>query len=512
VSNAPSILLDNYSPTAFEKLINFSTKQLGDTVNGQTFGNDKHSYHEEPLSPDEFAAARLKILDKSKRLVPFIYNETQRDLMNNLTGRDLVLKARQEGVSTAVQGMLYQEAVTGTATTMTLAHDDDGTQKLRRIAERFYKHDPQKGQRGAANARLTTYTANDSEAMIATAGNKTSGRSATLSHLHGSEVAFWPDAETLISAVLEAGNPNAILESTPNGAQGYFYDLCMEALDGNSVWHLHFYPWWMDSGYRLALDPGEVIAFTEEEMALVVKHGLTVEQIKWRRDKQRTLKHLFIQEYPEDPRTCFLRSGFGYFGDISAVFTAPLDPVYTPDHRYVAGMDFGQTNDYTTLLVKDETANVMVDLLRINQLPWAEMRRQAAIMCRKWHVALLNPEANSMGTTNIEELRRELAQTSPSTRLQEFWTSNESKSAVMATLHETLQSAHGLRLQNIPELRHELGAFVATRLPSGAWRLAAAGKDHDDTVIALALADSNAGLSTSMTVGDLPAAIADWRG
>ena len=442
----------------------------------------------EALTPADFADARLRILDKGKRLVPLVYNRVQRDLMSSLTGRDLVLKARQHGVSTAIQGKQYQDATTGTATCMTLSKDDDSTQMLRRIAERFYRHDPQQPRRGSDNARLTTYPATDSEVLIATAGNETSGRSATLTHLHGSEAAYWKNAEFIVAGALQAGEPQTVLESTPNGAQGYFYGLCMEALDGNSDWRLHFYPWWWEAGYRLALDAGETLDYTDDEAALATAHTLLPEQIKWRRSKQRELKQLFSQEYPEDPLSCFLRSGYGYFGDLTGVFSAPLDPACDPTHRYVAGLDFAQTVDFTVCGVIDVTTRVEVAHLRINQLPWKTMRGRVIDLCKAWHVSVLQAEKNSMGSTNTEALREEMRAANCHTSVVEFTTTHESKASIMSALHESLHATTGLRLQADPVWTHELNAFIAQQLPSGAWKLAAPDKEHDDTVIGRALA------------------------
>lgn len=498
MNNAPSILLDNYSPTAFEKLVNFSTDLLAEPINGTSFGYDNRSYQNEgDISPADFAVQRLRILDKNKRLVPLIYNRVQADLISHLTGRDLVLKSRQQGASTVIQGLNYQKVVTGTATTMTLAHDDDGTKTLRRMADRFHRHDPRAPRRGAANDRLSTYPEFDSEALIATAGNKASGRSTTLTFLHGSEVAYWPDAESIVAGAMQAGNPDIILESTPNGAQGYFYTLCMEALTGNSPWTLHFYPWWWDDGYRLALEPGEVLQYTAEEAVLVEKHGLTAEQIKWRRSKQAELKQLFAQEYPEDPVSCFLQSGNGYFGDLSGVFTAQENPVYNPEHRYVAGLDFGQTNDYTALKVLDATIGEQVDGLRLRGLPWKEMRRQVIVKLIEWNVSVLAAERNSMGSTNIEALITEMGEMGCNSSVMPFDTTNASKYMIMGNLHTALHE-RVLRLQEDPVQRHQLTAFIAVQLPSGAWKLTAPDGEHDDDVIGLGLSWFAAGNATFM--------------
>jgi hypothetical protein len=446
-----------------------------------------------------FARTFLRILDKEGRIVPLRYNRAQRHYLAHRTPRDLILKARQHGFSTVVQAEFFRLETTSTQVSTTLAHDDDTTQKLRRMATRFYDNLPDNFRplRGANNARLTTYPDFGSEALIATAGNVHTGRGGTNTLIHGSEVAYWKDGQAIGAGLLQAGTPHWVVwESTPNGAQGYFYNLCMEALDGASGWTLHFYPWWWADDYRLPLEEGEVIEYTDEEALLVEANHLAPEQIKWRRAKQRELKHQFIQEYVEDPRSCFLRSGLGYFGDLAGVFTAPLNPAYDETHRYVAGLDFGQTTDYTACSVIDASARVEVARLRINRLPWQEMRRQVIDLCRKWHVSVIQAEKNSMGSTNIEAMLTEMEEKGNDglprceASLIAFETTNESKASIMSALHEGLHSPTGLRLQADDIWTHELKAFIATQLPSGAWRLSAPDADgeHDDTVIARALA------------------------
>jgi hypothetical protein len=435
-------------------------------------------------SPALFASTFLRILDKEKRLVPFRWNRAQAHFHANRTGRDLILKARQLGFSTYVQGEMFRRTVTSTRTTITLAHDADTTAKLRIMADRYWencKFNNIQPARKYANASMTTYPEFDSVCTIATAGNVETGRGDTYTDLHGSEVAFWKDAEKIVAGALQGGSPDATLESTPNGAQGYFYELCMEAYRGDSPWTLHFYPWWWDDEYRISLLPGEVIEYTEEEARLAVANDLTPEQIKWRRMKQRELKGLFIQEYPEDPITCFLTSGDSYFGDLRGVFTAPMGAVYDPTHEYVAGLDFGQSSDYTAMPVLDVTTKRQVDLLHIRRLEWSEQRRRVVDMYNKWHCSKMGAEKNSIGSVNIEALQKDDLMIVP------FTTNNESKAAIMSDLYEGLH-ANGWKLQDHPVLRHEMQTFVSTQLPSGIWRLQADNDGHDDTVIGLAIA------------------------
>jgi hypothetical protein len=432
--------------------------------------------------PQLFADKFLKVMDKNKNLVPLKWNKAQAHFHANRTGRDLVLKARQLGFSTYTQGEMFRRKVTGARTTITLAHDDDTTQILRRMETRFWEHckfGNIQPAREYANARLATYPDYGSESLIATAGSKEKGRGGSYTDFHGSEVAFWKSADRLVAGAMQGGRADVILESTPNGAQGYFYERCMEALRGDGVWTLHFYPWWWDDEYRLPLE-GDIV-YTDEERALVDLHGLSKEQINWRRYKKKELRGLFLQEYPEDATTCFITSGNSYFGDLSDVFTAPLGATYNKDHNYVAGLDFGQTNDYTAMPVIDMTANVQVDLLHIRKLSWAEQRRRIAEMSRKWHCSSVCAEMNSIGSVNIEALMADGVPITP------FTTTNKSKARIMSSLYEGIHTDR-LRLLDIPAQKHEMYTFVSSQTQTGAWRLAADGNGHDDTVISLALA------------------------
>jgi hypothetical protein len=247
-------------------------------------------------TPPLFASTFLKILDKEKRLTPFRWNKAQAHFHANRTGRDLILKARQLGFSTYVQGEMFRRTVTQTRTTITLAHDADTTAKLRIMADRYWencKFNSIQPARKYANASMTTYPEFDSVVTIATAGNVETGRGDTYTDMHGSEVAFWKDAEKIIAGAMQGGSPDVVLESTPNGAQGFFYERCMEAYRGDSVWTLHFYPWWWDDAYRLPA-PADM-EYTEAEAKLANDHNLDAEQIAWRRMKQKELKGLFVQ-------------------------------------------------------------------------------------------------------------------------------------------------------------------------------------------------------------------------
>lgn len=438
----------------------------------------------ETVSSSDYAAA-LVILDKRAQIVPYTPNAVQQSFIDNRTGRDLILKARQQGISTAIQADYFTTAVTRTSLQATLAHDADTTQKLRRMADRFYKGLPDhlRPPRGLDNATTTTYRNTGSEVTIATAGSTDVGRGGTYTHVHGSEVAFWRDAAGILAGLIQGVTPDGLiaLESTPNGAQGWFYERCMEALDGDTTWKLHFFPWWHDAGYTLPVV--EPLVYSDDEARLVEAHGLTAGQIAWRRAKQKELGRLFAQEYPEDPETCFLTSGDGYFDDITdleRVFAAPTNATPTPGHRYVAAFDFAQTNDYCAMSVIDETTKEEVELWRDNKKPWGDMRARCYQTCRKWGVHTLWPEKNSMGSTNIEELHKEFKRQGLETNIQPFDTTAESKPMIVVGFHWAIDEG-GLKLLPDPTGRQEIRQYKAKQSPSGAWQYE--GKPHDDTVM-----------------------------
>ena len=153
---------------------------------------------------------------------------------------------------------------------------------------------------------------------------------------------------------------------------------------------------------------------------------------------------------------------------------------YIDGHKYGAGLDFGQ-RDFTAMPVMDFTVKRQVDLLHVHGQEWAEIRRQIKRKYQKWHLDVILAEKNSIGSPNIEALRKMGVDVRP------FETTNESKAGIMSGLNEAVHDG-GWKLQNHPVQVHEMNTFVAYQLPgTGAWRLAAAGEGHDDTVIGLGL-------------------------
>jgi hypothetical protein len=422
----------------------------------------------------------LKIRDDNHQIVPLRYKPAQLDFMHNMAHRNLILKARQLGFSTFMQARLYWKAVTRPISTLTLGHDQSSTDKMRRMANTFQENMPPglAPTRKKDSAAIAIYTETGSEATIATAGNKTSGRSMTFGEIHASEAAYYPDAYAILSGAMEAGNPIITLESTANGAQGFFYEKCMAARDGDPEWALHFYAWWWDQKYALALDyPDEIIIESDsEEERLVQAHGLSLEQIKWRRWKRKSLGNQFLQEYPEDPVSCFLLSGQGFFGGLDKVFEAPTDATPQEGHQYFAGIDWGKT-DYTVLSIGDATTKQQVYLGRWHKMDWPTMRSFIIEACKRWNVELIAAESNSIGDPNISELRYDLE------NIMGFNTNANTKGRALSGLHIAMNE-NGWKFLPDKDQINEHRAYEAKQTASGAWTYSAPSGQHDDTVIA----------------------------
>lgn len=273
---------------------------------------------------EHYAAKCLKIRTKAGEIQPLAFNKAQRYIHSRLEEqrakigrvRALILKGRQQGCSTYVGGRFYQRTTHGRGLrTFILTHEDAATQNLFEMVNRYHEHCPAlvKPSTGAANAKELNFDALDSGYKIGTAGTKGVGRSSTLQLFHGSEVAFWPHAETHAAGVLQAlpdeAGTESILESTANGVGNFFHQKWRDAEAGISDYIAIFVPWFWQDEYRKQVPADFRLDDDEEEYAEL--YGLDLEQMAWRRNKITELKDadLFKQEYPATAAEAFQMSG-----------------------------------------------------------------------------------------------------------------------------------------------------------------------------------------------------------
>src|SRR5690606_20086636 len=103
-----------------------------------------------------------------------------------------------------------------------------------RIQDTFYSYLPKdfRPERALSNNVITTYPELDSSISIGTAGGQGEiGRGfGGLSLVHASEVAFWRDPVKLMAGLFQASPKCVVVESTANGAQGWFYENVMRLI------------------------------------------------------------------------------------------------------------------------------------------------------------------------------------------------------------------------------------------------------------------------------------------
>ncbi|WP_419833759.1 hypothetical protein [Endozoicomonas atrinae] len=285
-----------------------------------------------------YASKCLKIRTKSAKVIPFWLNKAQRYLDSRIedqrrrTGkvRIVVLKGRQQGCSTYTEGRFYWLVSNRKGLrAYILTHEADATANLFDMVQRYHEHQPIFTQRALKNksSKLLEFF-HDSGYRVGTAGNKGAGRSSTAQLFHGSEVAFWPNADEHLAGVLQAvaneKDTEVILESTANGVGGVFYDYVMDADAGRGDFELVFIPWYWQDEYRSEI-PEDFRADADEQY-LKQQYDLDDQQLQWRRQKIYELKSedKFKQEYPCNIQEAFLFSG---------------RPVFDPKHTEAAKIE-----------------------------------------------------------------------------------------------------------------------------------------------------------------------------
>jgi transcriptional regulator with XRE-family HTH domain len=271
-----------------------------------------------------YAEEILRIRTKSGAIRPLVFNAAQRHVHAALEAqrqtlgrvRALILKGRQQGCSTYIGGRFYHRLSRGRGLrAFILTHEQRATQNLFEMVERFHLHCPgaERPATGAANCEELYFDRLDSGFKVGTAGTKGVGRSATIQLFHGSEVAFWPFAETHAAGVLQAvpNEPETeiILESTANGIGNFFHKKWREAETGASEYVAIFVPWFWQEEYRVPA--GAAFRLDSEEAEYAALHALDAEQMAWRRLKIAELgdELLFRQEYPASAAEAFQMSG-----------------------------------------------------------------------------------------------------------------------------------------------------------------------------------------------------------
>lgn len=292
--------------------------------------------------PERYIPKFLKIRTKEGKITALRPKPAQQMLLDAVkrereAGRPpriLILKARQLGLSTITEGMMFQDSATRKLVqTLIVAHRDDSTTKLFRMNKLFFDYLPRKLQPMCkhSNAKELVFenpTRDPAEkrrrpglmsSIRCVTANDGMGRSETLNNVHLSEFAFWKgNKNEILDGVMQAVpaelNTLVVIESTANG-YNEFKDLWDGAVAGENGWVPLFIAWFHEEKYRMEVTEGTV--WDEEERSLMEAYHLDPEQMAWRRWCIRVNCHgdkrKFQQEYPSTPEEAFLFSGTPFF-------------------------------------------------------------------------------------------------------------------------------------------------------------------------------------------------------
>ncbi|MDE3162381.1 MAG: terminase [Acidobacteriota bacterium] len=452
------------------------------------------------------AARLLRVRSRDGVTAPLVPNAAQRAFELRRGSRNIVLKARQMGLTTWAAARFFLKTITQPGTlTLEVAHTQEAAEEIFRIVHRFLACLPSALRAGPlktsrANVRRIAFPRIDAQYLVVSAGDRNAGRGLTVQNLHCSELARWPGdpAETLagLRAAL-APNAEVILESTPEGVGGCFYDEWQRAMETGTV--RHFLPWWLEPRYRAeAIDDATL---SEEERDLCKREGLDFEQIAFRRQIRLNFRGLARQEYAEDSASCFLASGESVF-ELTAIdarlATVPppaetrrngtleiwLPPV--KGKQYLVAVDpagGGSEGDNSAAqVIEMETSLQCAEFA--GHVGGLELARFVTALAREYNQALLVIERNNHGTGVLA-----LAETACGyPRLyrhggQSGWlTTSVTRPSVLGQLDAALvDSPH---LFQSRKLLAECRSFV--RLPNGG--TGARAGTHDDRVLAMAIA------------------------
>lgn len=291
-------------------------------------------------------------------------NWAQKILYDNLHNFDIILKARQLGITTFFSIYLLDKVLWGeNVQAGIIAHTlDDASNIFRdKLKYAFDQLHP--------NIRKLFRTVGDSAKELAFSHGSiirvgTSLRSSTLQYLHISEFgkicAKYPErAREIVTGSLNTvhAGQHTFIESTAEGKEGYFYDMCEQARLKKELspldFKFFFFPWWKHDEYTIGT-PVNISADLQDYFAKLDLDGIHLSdpQKWWYAKKHEVLHEDMLREFPSKPEEAFQASQEGNWyamqmkelWDTDHITNVSYDrsmPVYT-------AWDLGQA-DYTAI-------------------------------------------------------------------------------------------------------------------------------------------------------------------
>lgn len=471
----------------------------------------------------------LRIRNKRGELVPFRANAAQKFYWERRTRRNLILKARQKGLSKMIDADQLIDCVRRTTNAVVISHERTASQRLFEAVRFYIENLKVKPTISIDSKSAIHFPKRASSYFIGTAGQKAFGRGDTLQRSHLSEAAFYEDLERILAGIEEATEYGQIdIETTPNGRDA-FHDLWQKAKSGRSSYTAIFIPWFIDEEYSIdSMTPAEKSGLSrnvqrmfwmtdeefradlddeEKEALRRIKDGygldLPMSMMKWRRYKIWDKGRLFYQEYPEDDVSCFLSTGGTVFGKVvvDQKRMIPLDDFeawarrqgWSEEKRFefrkkklFAGMDCaegvrdGDRHAFAVIEADADSAQASVIFELVSDEPYEMFDAKVAVVCREFNINL-GLEVNAVGLAHKKELQR------LRTRFTEWETTAANRPSMIAELEEAYRKT--ILVESYKAAEDELLGMVYTdkKTNASSYRAEARPSKHDDRVIARAI-------------------------
>lgn len=185
---------------------------------------------------------------------------------------------------------------------------------------------------------------------------------------------------------------------------------------------------------------------------------------------------LFRQEYLAE----FLDDGGGVFRGVRECVAGEMRDDPQHGRAYVIGVDLAKQSDYTVMAVMDVEAQALVWYERFNQIDYTLQLARLGALAQRYAPQSIVIERNT-GEMFIEQAQRQ------GLPVVAFQTTASSKQMLIDSLALAFEQ-RAIRIPNDETLIGELEAYEMERLPGGTFRYSAPDGQHDDTVMATALA------------------------
>lgn len=236
-----------------------------------------------------FIQDNFSIINKGGREVNFELNPVQQKFVNEATGRDVILKARQQGMSSFILAAFTADFILKDNSLSVIVADvsENAQDLLSRVKHYIAAWEATNKVKLPLkyNSKYELYNSSvNSRYIIGTSENTNFGRSKTITNLHLSEPAFYSHFVDILAGAGTALTENGkfVIETTANGYNEFktFWD---KSVLGETGFTPHFFK--ASEFYNPQ--------FLSEEKA--------------------RLGRLFDQEYPETAEQAFLTSGNTFF-------------------------------------------------------------------------------------------------------------------------------------------------------------------------------------------------------